>query len=86
MAFSVNQRHADRIWVKLIGIFSGLFSLFSIVQFQNDECTSVSSSTTLGTCFTSSECSAKSGTASGNCAAGMDFLFLTVMLGLIENY
>jgi len=47
-----------------------LFSLFSIVQFQNDECTSVSSSTTLGTCFTSSECSAKSGTASGNCAAG----------------
>merc|ERR1719410_929611 len=47
-----------------------LLSLFSVVQFPNDECTSTSSSTTIGTCFTSSECSSKSGTAEGNCAAG----------------
>merc|ERR1719410_2560411 len=46
------------------------FSLFSVVQFPNDECTSTSSSTTIGTCFTSSECSSKSGTAEGSCAAG----------------
>ena len=35
------------------------FSLFSIVQFPNQQCTSSSSSSTYGTCFTSSECSAK---------------------------
>ena len=44
------------------------FSLFSIVQFPNDECTS--SSTEIGTCLTASECNGKSGTASGSCAAG----------------
>merc|ERR1712038_2057337 len=47
-----------------------LLSLFSVVQFPNEECTSTSSSTTIGTCFTSSECTSKSGTAEGNCAAG----------------
>ena len=31
------------------------FSLFSIVQFPNEECTSASSSTTNGTCYTTSE-------------------------------
>jgi len=46
------------------------FSLFSIVQFPNQQCTSSSSSSTYGTCFTSSECSAKGGSADGNCAAG----------------
>ena len=46
------------------------FSLFSIVQFPNDECTSSSSSTEIGTCLTASECNSKSGTASGSCAAG----------------
>merc|ERR1711936_425616 len=45
-------------------------SLFSVVQFPNDECTSSSSSTTMGTCLTSSECTSRSGTASGSCAAG----------------
>ena len=44
--------------------------LFSIVHFPNDECSSSTSSTTLGTCFTSSECFSKSGTASGSCALG----------------
>merc|ERR1719415_144517 len=46
------------------------FSLFSIVQFPNQQCTGSSSSTTYGTCLTSSECSSKGGTADGNCAAG----------------
>jgi len=46
------------------------FSLFSIVQFPNDPCTSASSSTTIGTCFASSECASKGGGAEGTCAAG----------------
>lgn len=46
------------------------FSLFSIVQFPNQQCTGASSTSTYGTCFTSSECSSKGGTADGNCAAG----------------
>jgi len=45
-------------------------SLFSVVQFPNDECTSSSSSTTTGTCLTSSECTGRSGTSDGTCAAG----------------
>lgn len=53
-----------------------LFSLFTIVNFKNDACTSTSSissgSTSYrnGTCFTSSECSSKGGKAKGNCASG----------------
>merc|ERR1712223_1960443 len=49
------------------------FSLFSVVTFQNAECTS---ETTLvggaraGTCYSATECSDKSGTKSGNCASG----------------
>ena len=41
-----------------------------MVQFPNDECTSSSSSTTNGTCYTSSECGSRGGAASGSCAAG----------------
>ena len=44
--------------------------MFSIVQFPNQQCTGASSSSTYGTCYTSSECSAKGGSADGNCAAG----------------
>ena len=50
--------------------FSEQFSLFSIVQFPNQQCTATSSSTTYGTCFTSSECSSKGGGSDGSCAAG----------------
>jgi len=46
------------------------FSLFSIVQFPNAGCTGSSSSTTFGTCYTATECSAAGGSADGNCAAG----------------
>jgi len=47
-----------------------IFSLFSIVQFPNLACSSTSGTYGNGTCYTASECSAKSGTAQGNCAAG----------------
>jgi len=45
-------------------------SLFSIVQFQNDECQAKTSSTTQGICYSSTDCSSRSGVADGNCAAG----------------
>merc|ERR1719510_1466118 len=49
------------------------FSLFSVVSFSNEECSSETTFTggqLAGTCYTSTECSDKSGTKSGNCAAG----------------
>lgn len=49
------------------------FSLFSVVTFPNSECTSsttVTGGATDGTCFTSTECTDKGGTKSGNCASG----------------
>jgi len=45
-------------------------SLFSIVQFPNQQCTGASSATTYGTCYTSSECTTKGGSGDGKCAAG----------------
>ena len=50
-----------------------MFSLFSVVTFPNQQCTSASSTTSTpvyGTCFSQSECNAKGGSADGNCAAG----------------
>merc|ERR1712165_645539 len=49
------------------------FSLFSVVTFQNKECTTDTSLTggaTQGTCYSSTECTDKGGTKSGNCASG----------------
>merc|ERR1719464_1439875 len=50
------------------------FSLFNVVTFQNDACTSTSITTNsgarIGQCFTAEECTAKGGTASGGCAMG----------------
>merc|ERR1712241_193639 len=49
------------------------FSLFSVVTFKNEECTSESTLTggaRQGTCYTTTECSDKSGQKSGNCASG----------------
>jgi len=43
-------------------------SVFSVVKFPNSACTS-STAGRNGTCYTSSECSANSGTASGTCAS-----------------
>lgn len=52
---------------------SKAFSLFSVVTFKNEECTSESTyngGAVKGTCYSSTECSDKKGTTSGNCAAG----------------
>merc|ERR1712018_754275 len=49
------------------------FSLFSVVTFGNEECTSdtsISGGATEGTCYSSTECSDKNGMAAGNCASG----------------
>jgi hypothetical protein len=49
------------------------FSLFSVVTFKNDECTSdttLSGGARAGTCYSATECSDKSGQKSGNCASG----------------
>merc|ERR1712110_1149056 len=49
------------------------FSLFSVVTFKNEECTSESTlagGARKGTCYTTTECSDKSGMTSGNCASG----------------
>merc|ERR1712013_53139 len=43
-------------------------SVFTVVKFPNSACTS-STAGRNGTCYTSSECSANSGTASGTCAS-----------------
>lgn len=49
------------------------FSLFSVVTFKNDQCTSLSTlagGARAGTCYSTTECSDKGGTKSGNCASG----------------
>lgn len=48
------------------------FSLFSVVTFQNAECTATDTSLTdiHGTCYTTTECNDKGGSKSGNCASG----------------
>jgi len=47
-----------------------VFSLFSIVQFPNEACSTTSAVYSNGTCYTATECSANGGSAQGNCAAG----------------
>lgn len=50
---------------------SKLFSLFTIVQFDNTQCNATSSSMTYsGVCYTAAECTRIQGTAVGNCASG----------------
>merc|ERR1712038_279675 len=49
------------------------FSLFSVVQFNNEECTTDSTpagGVTTGTCYTSTECTNKGGVQAGKCASG----------------
>merc|ERR1712223_250356 len=45
-----------------------LISTFQVVRFPNDNCQG--SNNRNGTCYTSQECSAKSGTSAGSCADG----------------
>jgi len=44
------------------------FSLFSVVQFDNNECTTPTND--YGTCLTSTECDDRGGSTQGNCASG----------------
>lgn len=46
-----------------------MFSLFNVVKFRNTQCQATSSTALRGTCFTAQECTDKSGTSNGNCAA-----------------
>jgi len=46
-----------------------LFSIFSVVAFPNDECTTETNSVR-GVCFSEDDCGTKGGTASGTCASG----------------
>lgn len=46
------------------------FSLFSVVQFANLQCTAATMTDMVGVCHTSEECDAKGGVVSGNCASG----------------
>jgi len=69
-----------------------VFSLFSIVTFKNSGCRSTSGTTGSGinrngTCYTSTECQNKGGTAAGNCAAGFGVccLFTTQTAGTISE-
>ena len=48
------------------GRFLNPFSLFHLVQFPNTDC--VTEAGSQGTCYTSSECSSRGGTADGGCA------------------
>jgi len=64
------------VWVSAVTADDKLakhFSLFSVVTFGNEECTSdtsVAGGATTGTCYSSTECSDKNGMSSGNCASG----------------
>lgn len=46
------------------------FSLFSVVTFPNNECTTAESTALQGICQTGEECGESGGTQSGNCASG----------------
>merc|ERR1711971_850628 len=68
------------------------FSLFNVVTFNNDACTSTSITTQsgarIGQCFTAEECTAKGGTASGGCAMGFGTCCLftqSVCGGQVDN-
>jgi len=45
-------------------------SLFTVVQFPNDECTTKSSKDYMGTCYSSTQCSDMGGVKDGSCGAG----------------
>jgi len=63
------------------------FSLFSVVTFPNDECTTVMDPTMRGLCITAEECTDQGGTGSGNCASGFGVCCFTTVTaaGTITN-
>merc|ERR1711937_585219 len=64
------------------------FSLFSVVTFGNEECTSSSSvagGATEGTCYSSTECSDKNGMSAGNCASGFGVCCVFLNTGAVAS-
>merc|ERR1712018_767393 len=64
------------------------FSLFSVVTFGNEECTSSSSvagGATAGTCYSSTECSDKNGMSAGNCASGFGVCCVFLNTGAVAS-
>jgi len=67
------------------------FSLFSVVTFGNEECTASSTVAggdgynVVGTCYSSTECSDKSGMASGNCASGFGVCCVFLNTGAVAS-
>jgi len=55
------------------------FSLFSVVTFPNEECTTTMDPTMRGLCITAEECTENGGTASGNCASGFGVCCFTAI-------
>jgi len=55
------------------------FSLFSVVSFPNDECTTTAAATAKGICITAEECDKRSGGKKlGNCASGFGVCCVTI--------
>ncbi|TRY62029.1 hypothetical protein TCAL_13784 [Tigriopus californicus] len=61
-----------------------LFSIFNIVTFKNEACTTTGAGNLVGTCLTSTECTAKGGSPSGNCAAGFGVCCLLVWVVIVQ--
>ena len=53
------------------------FSLFNVVQFENNACRSNIDDNLRGTCFSEAECQDKGGQAGGNCAQGKKGIHVT---------
>lgn len=56
-----------------------LFSVFQIIRFANDPCTSASGG--IGSCYTDAECTTKGGATDGNCASGFGVCCVGVVGG-----
>jgi len=68
--------------------FSKHFSLFSVVQFNNEECTTDTTpagGTTQGTCYTSTECTDKGGVSAGKCASGFGVCCVFLIVNVADT-
>ncbi|KAJ8943914.1 hypothetical protein NQ318_019522 [Aromia moschata] len=65
---------------KTVNKIKKLFSLFTIVNFNNTECNATTAAGTYqGICYTAAECTNMSGSALGDCAGGYGFRVLAVV-------
>lgn len=64
------------------------FSLFSVVTFKNEQCSSdnsLSGGSRMGTCYTTTECTDKGGMQSGNCASGFGVCCIFIDIGGVNS-